>query len=178
MKNVCSHCRLLACQIVCRSLFLPCHRSSVHHQVSLVARETEEIRVSQGPLEWREPQDCLAFLDHQGQEDLPDFLDQELERESQDYQEEKVDCSSRLSSQLLTSNILMTEKTTLCFSCLRWERFPRAGGLPWTTWSFWNPRVSWRERTGWRAWKNRTSWQSWILWTERSGDTRITALHD
>lgn len=66
--------------------------SSVCRQVSLAVREKEEIQVFQGPLEWREHQDYRASLEAQGLQDPLDLQDQELERESQDFQGEKVEC--------------------------------------------------------------------------------------
>lgn len=143
--------------------------SSVHHQVSLVAREKEETQVSQALLEWREPQDWPAPLDHQGQGDPPEDQDQELERESQEYQEGRVGLSYCLSVYQFMFLFLLTETTTfwMSLSFHRWDRFPRTDGFPWTARSSWKPRVSWTKRTGWRTRKRRTLRWSRIPRTER-----------
>lgn len=103
------------------SFFCPSHHpssvpsSSVHHQVSLVAREKEETQVSRGLLEWREPQDCLAPLDHQGLEALLDFQDREQERESQESQEGRV---GHCLSLQVTSNISIEWQQHFDYLCL------------------------------------------------------------
>lgn len=73
-----------------------CESSSIYRQVSLGVREKEAIQVSQGLLEWKEHQDFQASLEAQGLQDPLDLQDQEQERESQEFQDERVDCSCYL----------------------------------------------------------------------------------
>ena len=69
------------------------HLTVNHCQVSLDGKDSEETQVSQGQQEWKEPRDSQALLEHQGQGDSPDLRDQEQEKESQEYQEERVGLS-------------------------------------------------------------------------------------
>lgn len=138
--------------------------SSVCRQVSLAVREKEEIQVFQGPLEWREHQDYRASLEAQGLQDPLDLQDQELERESQDFQGEKVECCFFFFK--LKDTLFLTPADCLTVS-IRRERLWGSEGFPWSARPSWIPRIPRREGRSWRPWKKWTPWWSRIPWTER-----------
>lgn len=164
---------LTSCDWKSHILFFP--SSSIYSQVSLGVKEKEEIQVSQGLLEWREHQDFQASLEAQGRQDPLDLLDQEQERESQEFQDERVDCSCYL---LKRGKLFLTPADCLTVSVIRGERIWGAERFPWTARPPWIPRISRRKRRSWRPWKK------WILWwcripgTERLSINHCTNNHD
>lgn len=141
---------------------------SIYHQVSLAAKETEETQASLGLLVWREPRVCRAPLEPRDPKVPLDLWDQELEKDSQEFQEEKASRRSSLCHHICYHSVFSDRPDyTVTVSFLRGERFTGSDGFPRTARSTWIARVPWRQRATWRPRKKWTPRWAWIPWTER-----------